>query len=105
MVLKLQDRSLGSDYINASFIDVSESPDIDFIAFIKSLQGYNKINAYIACQGPIESTITEFWRMVWEQHVSTIVNLGETGKVRIINKISPICIYKVMTVYVINSHI
>jgi len=49
-----------------------------------SLQGYNKKNTYIACQGPMQSTTDEFWRMVWEQCVNTIVmltNLNEDGKV------------------------
>ena len=35
-------------------------------------------------QGPLESTVSDFWRMVWEQHCSTIVmltGLQENGKV------------------------
>ncbi|CAH8605552.1 unnamed protein product [Schistosoma guineensis] len=56
----------GSDYINASFID-----------------GYLKKNAYIACQGPMISTVEDFWRMVWEKHSCLIVMLcsvKESGK-------------------------
>ncbi|CAH8542393.1 unnamed protein product [Schistosoma turkestanicum] len=48
----------GSDYINASLID-----------------GYLKKNAYIACQGPMISTVEDFWRMVWEKHSCLIVML------------------------------
>ncbi|KAL5486725.1 hypothetical protein EMCRGX_G019242 [Ephydatia muelleri] len=48
----------GSDYINASYID-----------------GYNCQNIYISTQGPTDETVNDFWRMVWEKRLGTIVML------------------------------
>ncbi|XP_042613485.1 receptor-type tyrosine-protein phosphatase F-like isoform X9 [Cyprinus carpio] len=58
----------GSDYINGNYID-----------------GYRKQNAYIATQGPLPETFSDFWRMVWEQRTSTIVmmtRLEEKSRVK-----------------------
>lgn len=47
--------------------------DID-VAF----QSILKPNAYIVTQGPMENTVTEFWRMVWQEQASCIVMLTKT---------------------------
>ncbi|MCI4395004.1 hypothetical protein PGIGA_G00175390 [Pangasianodon gigas] len=56
VVLSNSDGQPGGDYINANFID-----------------GYRRQGAYIATQGPMPDTISDFWRMVWEQHTANII--------------------------------
>ncbi|XP_072275424.1 receptor-type tyrosine-protein phosphatase F isoform X8 [Pyxicephalus adspersus] len=68
VILTSVDGVPGSDYINANYID-----------------GYRKQNAYIATQGPLPETFTDFWRLVWEQRTSTIVmmtRLEEKSRVK-----------------------
>ena len=51
-----------------------------------SLQGYKHRNAYITTQGPLETTVQDFWRMIWEFKSKVIVMLCQTqedGKVRV----------------------
>ncbi|XP_068195894.1 receptor-type tyrosine-protein phosphatase F-like isoform X5 [Antennarius striatus] len=68
VVLTSVDAVPGSDYVNANYID-----------------GYRKQNAYIATQGPLPETLSDFWRMVWEQRSSTIImmtRLEEKSRVK-----------------------
>ncbi|XP_062843560.1 receptor-type tyrosine-protein phosphatase F [Trichomycterus rosablanca] len=68
VVLTSVDAVPGSDYTNANYID-----------------GYRKQNAYIATQGPLPETLSDFWRMVWEQRTNTIVmmtRLEEKSRVK-----------------------
>ncbi|XP_064213097.1 receptor-type tyrosine-protein phosphatase alpha isoform X3 [Tribolium castaneum] len=54
------------DYINASYIN-----------------GYDRPKSYIAAQGPKFNTIKDFWRMIWQERIKTIVmvaNFVEKGK-------------------------
>ena len=51
---------------------------------VSLLQGYKHRNAYITTQGPLENTVPEFWRMIWEFKSKVIVMLSqlqEDGKV------------------------
>lgn len=43
-----------------------------------TFQSILKPNAYIVTQGPTENTVTEFWRMVWQEQASCIVMLTKT---------------------------
>ncbi|XP_074507986.1 receptor-type tyrosine-protein phosphatase F isoform X20 [Sebastes fasciatus] len=68
VVLTSVDAVPGSDYINSNYID-----------------GYRKQNAYIATQGPLPETLSDFWRMMWEQRSNTIVmmtRLEEKSRVK-----------------------
>lgn len=50
-----------TEYINASYV---RGPK-------------NATKYYIACQAPIESTVADFWRMIWEQQTKVIIMLTE----------------------------
>ncbi|XP_059608596.1 receptor-type tyrosine-protein phosphatase gamma [Phlebotomus argentipes] len=55
-----------TEYINANFVKGPKDPD----------------NHYIACQAPMENTIIDFWRMIWEQSSRVIImatDLTENG--------------------------
>ncbi|XP_078121025.1 receptor-type tyrosine-protein phosphatase mu isoform X7 [Sander vitreus] len=57
-----------SDYINANYVD-----------------GYHRPNHYIATQGPMQETVFDFWRMVWQENTAAIImvtNLVEVGRVK-----------------------
>lgn len=50
-----------TEYINASYV---RGPK-------------NATKYYIACQAPLESTVTDFWRMIWEQQSKVIIMLTD----------------------------
>ena len=49
---------LGSSYMNGTLVD-----------------SYLKRGAHIITQAPMEGTVVDFWRMVWDKKVCVIVNL------------------------------
>jgi protein tyrosine phosphatase len=60
--------------------------------FNSLFQGYDKPKAYIACQGPKFYTVKDFWRLIWQEKVETIVmatNLLENKKVSYLLTIQP----------------
>ena len=85
VVLSQEKYTPGEDYINASFIDVRNSLLlITFCTQSPYSQGYGEKKAYIASQGPMTANFEDFWRMIWEQNIKTIVMLSklvEDGKV------------------------
>ncbi|KAL3867962.1 hypothetical protein ACJMK2_040804, partial [Sinanodonta woodiana] len=56
--LDVWDDDMETDYINASFID-----------------GFNRCQEYVAAQGPMENTLNDFWRMIWQVKATKIVML------------------------------
>uniref|UniRef100_A0A8C1YQG9 protein-tyrosine-phosphatase n=1 Tax=Cyprinus carpio TaxID=7962 RepID=A0A8C1YQG9_CYPCA len=60
------------DYINANFINME-------------IPGKGEVKRYIACQGPLPGTCSDFWQMVWEQSATLVVMLTtqvERGRVK-----------------------
>uniref|UniRef100_A0AAX7UVM8 protein-tyrosine-phosphatase n=1 Tax=Astatotilapia calliptera TaxID=8154 RepID=A0AAX7UVM8_ASTCA len=67
-----------SDYINANYVDVSTHTS-------QRHQRKGQPNHYIATQGPMQETVFDFWRMVWQENTAAIVmvtNLVEVGRVK-----------------------
>ncbi len=60
------------DYINASYVNME-------------VPGMGIINRYIAAQGPLPNTTSDFWLMVWQQQCTLVVMLTtqvERGRVK-----------------------
>lgn len=56
--VRLRDNPGGGDYIHANYVD-----------------GYERVGQYICTQGPLDTTVTDFWRMVWQEKAVVVVML------------------------------
>uniref|UniRef100_A0AAX7TSD0 protein-tyrosine-phosphatase n=1 Tax=Astatotilapia calliptera TaxID=8154 RepID=A0AAX7TSD0_ASTCA len=68
--LQPQDGGGGSDYINANYVDVTLQSNMKFT---------------VCVSGPMQETVYDFWRMVWQENTAAIVmvtNLVEVGRVK-----------------------
>lgn len=66
--LALIDNTPGSDYINANYVI-----------------GYKERKKFICAQGPMDNTVNDFWRLVWEQQLEMVLmltNLEEYSKTK-----------------------
>ncbi|KAG0703005.1 Receptor-type tyrosine-protein phosphatase U [Chionoecetes opilio] len=70
-------RSLAYDYNRVVLEPLPNAPDSDYVnaSYVDSLL---TPKAYVATQGPLENTIVDFWRLVWQQKTRLIVMLTKT---------------------------
>uniref|UniRef100_A0A2H8THE0 Tyrosine-protein phosphatase non-receptor type 7 n=1 Tax=Melanaphis sacchari TaxID=742174 RepID=A0A2H8THE0_9HEMI len=76
VLLNPRGSGLNSDYINANYV--------------KGYKGAEKF--YIACQAPMQSTIPDFWQMIWDQNTRVIImvtSLTEKGVERCADYLPP----------------
>lgn len=82
VVLEPEEGISDCDYINASYVDVScakyTGHDHVQASLLSLLQSLVQPKAYIVTQGPTETTIGDFWRMVWQEKSSCIVMVTRT---------------------------
>ncbi|CAF0962197.1 unnamed protein product [Adineta steineri] len=83
------DKSRYRDVIPGELTRVKLQPDSeDKHDFINAnyVSGYNnQEKAYIFTQGPLQSTVKDFWRMIWQENISIIVmttNIRESGTMK-----------------------
>ncbi|XP_068715435.1 receptor-type tyrosine-protein phosphatase N2-like isoform X2 [Montipora foliosa] len=96
VLLKETASASGTDYINASYIRDHDP----------------KNPSYIATQGPLAQTVSDFWQMVWEQGVVVIVNLTKLSDLGLPQchrywpeEQQPIVTYRIYEVHLVSEHI
>lgn len=67
--------SVGADYINANYVDVRPALATRGRLTLQKGEVPGSERAYIATQGPLASTVVDFWRMVWQTGCRIIVML------------------------------
>ncbi|XP_062509110.1 receptor-type tyrosine-protein phosphatase S-like [Corticium candelabrum] len=68
VILRLEEAEEDSTYVNTQ-------PGTDYIN-ASHLDGHRRRNAFIITQGPLENTVTDFWKMMWEQNSVSVVMLS-----------------------------
>jgi protein tyrosine phosphatase len=66
-----------SGSIDAVYFEVSEDLFLTMFVCVSFMQGYDNSESFIITQDPLESTVADFWRMVSEQSISTLVMLSD----------------------------
>nr|XP_022292877.1 tyrosine-protein phosphatase non-receptor type 7-like [Crassostrea virginica] len=77
-------RKLSWIFQSVNFQIIEEKRKKEDKGFKKEYTGTEKENEYIASQGPKQSTVNDFWAMIWQENVTQIVmltNLKEGVKV------------------------
>ncbi|CAI5763288.1 receptor-type tyrosine-protein phosphatase eta isoform X1 [Podarcis lilfordi] len=78
---ELQENKAKNRYNNVLPYDISrvrlqihDHPTNDYIN-ANYMPGYNSKKEFIAAQGPLPNTVQDFWRMIWEKKIYTVVML------------------------------
>lgn len=71
-------------YINAYFVNVRDNIYVSLIiSFL--VKGYRHSKAFLVGQGPMKSTVVDFWQMIWENKCYAIVMLGQLQENKKVN--------------------
>ncbi|XP_031562568.1 receptor-type tyrosine-protein phosphatase epsilon-like [Actinia tenebrosa] len=81
VILSTENDTEIGDYINSSVIEAYKERKGDYInaSFVDT---YREHNAFIMTQAPMENTIADFWRMVMDYKIGTIVMLNNSEEER-----------------------
>ena len=67
---------IGSDYINAKWVGLKCLAYFYYIDIYSYVGRPGNSHGYIASQAPTDSTVADFWRMIWEHGVHVVVALS-----------------------------